>query len=108
MVLSGGEAGVERPSVSAWFYILRLQSGSLYAGATRDLEHRWEEHRAGTACRTTRIDPPIELAYYEELPSFSAARRRESQVKGWTRAKKETLARGGIDSLRDLSKRQET
>jgi len=87
----------------AWFYALRLQSGDLYVGATRDLPHRWEEHKTGKACRTTRLDPPTELAYSEEFPSFSDARRREAQIKRWSRAKKEALVAGDRDMLRHLA-----
>ncbi|RJQ50547.1 MAG: hypothetical protein C4530_21490 [Desulfobacteraceae bacterium] len=41
----------------AWFYILRLQSGSLYVGATSNLENRYAAHCAGSASRTTALDP---------------------------------------------------
>ena len=94
-------------AVPAWFYILRLESGALYVGATRDLERRWREHQDGKACRTTRLDPPAELTHSEEFDDFETARRREGQVKRWTRAKKEALAQGDIETLKDLSKRRE-
>ena len=88
----------------AWFYLLRLQSGALYIGATKDLEKRYEKHRAGLAGRTTCLDPPVSLAYFEEHESFSKARQREAQVKRWSRAKKEALVAGDMDKLRALSK----
>ena len=74
--------------MTAWFYILRLQSGALYIGATKNLEKRYAEHCAGSASRTTSLDPPISLAYYEELESFSKA----------------ALVAGDMDKLRALSK----
>jgi predicted GIY-YIG superfamily endonuclease len=49
----------------AWFYMLRLRSGLLYPGATTDLDRRWQEHLDGAACRTTRLDPPVELVHPE-------------------------------------------
>ena len=76
------------------FYILRLQSGALYIGATKDLEKRCERHLDGSAGRTTALDPPVALVYSEEHESFSNARKREAQVKRWTRAKKEALVAG--------------
>jgi putative endonuclease len=91
---------------SAWFYLLRLQSGVLYPGATTDLSRRWQEHLSGLACRTTRLDPPVSLAYSEPHPTFSAARRREAQVKRWTRAKKEALAVGNSAVLHSLARRR--
>ncbi len=87
-----------------WSYVLRLRSGALYPGATTDLDRRYAEHRAGQACRTTRLDPPIALVYIEELPTCSAARQREAQVKRWSRAKKETLVAGDRATLRRLAR----
>ena len=86
------------------FYILRLQSGALYIGATKKLEDRYEKHRTGSAGRTTALDPPVSLVYSEEHESFAIARKREAQVKRWTRAKKEALVAGDKEKLRALSK----
>jgi len=90
--------------MSAWFYILRLQSGSLYPGATADLKRRYEEHCNKRACRTTTLDPPIALVYSEKYETFSGARLREAQVKRWSRAKKETLVANDAAPLRNLAK----
>lgn len=87
----------------AWFYILRLKSGKLYPGATTDLKQRWKDHVAGTACRTTRYDPPTALVYQEEHETFSAARRREAQIKRWSGKKKTALVAGERDKLHALS-----
>jgi predicted GIY-YIG superfamily endonuclease len=88
----------------AWFYALRLQSGSLYTGATTDLRKRYAEHLSARACRTTILDPPRALIYSERFESFSGARRREAQVKRWSRAKKEALVTGDTSMLRMLAK----
>jgi putative endonuclease len=88
----------------ACFYILRLSSGTLYAGATKSLEERYKAHLEGKGCRTTKLDPPVKLIYSEEYDSFSGARKREAQVKRWTRAKKEALASGELTTLKILSK----
>jgi putative endonuclease len=90
--------------MSAWFYILRLQSDALYIGATKNLEDRYEMHRTGSAGRTTSLDHPVALVYSEKRKSFSDARKREAQVKRWSRAKKEALVAGVMDRLRALSK----
>jgi putative endonuclease len=82
--------------MSAWFYILRLQSGSLYPGVTVDLKQRYEEHCSERACRTTTLDPPVALVYSEEYETFSEVRLQESQVKRWSRAKKEALVSGDL------------
>ena len=91
----------------AWFYILRLKSGGLYIGATKDLEQRYKEHRSGKACRTTKFDPPVEIVYSEELSTFSDARKREAQIKRWSRAKEKALVSGNMDKLHLLAKSRE-
>ncbi|MBT3374804.1 MAG: GIY-YIG nuclease family protein [Lentisphaerae bacterium] len=90
--------------MSAWVYILRLRSGQLYVGSTTDLERRWAEHMSGKGGKTTRDDPPVEVAYAEERSTFTTARRREAQIKRWTRAKKEALVGRDQDRLRQLSR----
>ena len=80
--------------MTAWFYILRPQSGTLYISATKNLEKRFGKHCAGSAGRTTYLDPPVSLVYSEKHESFSDARKRESQIKRWSRAKKEALVVG--------------
>ena len=81
-----------------WFvYILRCGDGTLYTGATDDLERRLAAHRAGKGAKYTRGRGPLELAYREEQPDRSAALRREYQLKRLTRRKKEALiARAGM------------
>jgi putative endonuclease len=88
----------------AWFYILRLKSGNLYVGSTTDLEKRYAEHCTKRACQTTTLDPPIALVYSEEYGTFSEARRREAQVKRWSRAKKEALVSGDLTKLQKPAK----
>jgi predicted GIY-YIG superfamily endonuclease len=90
----------------AWFYLLRLRSGTLYPGATTNLKQRYADHLAGRACRTTRSNPPTDLVYFEECSTFVEARRRESQIKGWGIAKKEALISGELKKLRQLAKRK--
>jgi putative endonuclease len=89
-----------------WFYILRLKSGALYIGATTDLNQRYKDHCSGKACRTTQLDPPQKLLYFEKLDSFSDARKREAQVKRWSRGKREALALGDLETLHQLAKRR--
>ena len=65
----------------AYFYILRLRSGALYPGTTKNLEERYKAHITGKACRTTKLYPPVGLVYTEEFETFAEARRREAQIK---------------------------
>ena len=98
------ETGVKITAV----YILRLASGMLYVGSTTDLIQRMADHIAGIACKTTRDTKPISLIYVEPQKDYSSARKREAQFKRWSRAKKEALASGDLDSLRQLSKSRES
>ena len=90
--------------MTAWFYILRLKSSALYIGATTALGQRYKDHCSGKACRTTSLDPPIALLYSEELETFSDPRKREAQIKKWSRRKKEALVSGDLTKLKGLSK----
>jgi len=85
-------------------YILRLQSGRLYVGCSADAETRFREHSTGRACLMTKVDPPTSVAYIEIQPDYSSARRRETQIKKWSRAKKEALIAGDVLRLKTLSR----
>ena len=84
-------------------YFLHLRSGILYVGASADLEQRLGDHASGQACRTTALDVPLALLRVEIYSTFSEARKREAQLKRWSRPKKEALVRGDLDHLRKLS-----
>jgi putative endonuclease len=88
---------------TAVVYFLRLRSGILYVGASVDLAQRLDDHVTGQACRTTVLDPPLALLRVEICSTFAEARRRESQLKHWSRPKKESLVRGDFGRLRKLS-----
>ena len=79
-------------------YILRCQDGTLYTGATVDLEKRVERHASGKGARYTRSRLPVELVYREPAEGRSAALRREAAIKRLTRAAK--LALIGADGRR--------
>jgi putative endonuclease len=77
----------------SFVYLLRCASGSFYAGWTLDLSARLAAHQSGRASRYTRARLPVSLAYWEELPTQSDARRRELQLKRLSHAAKERLCR---------------
>ena len=81
--------------IKAWFvYILRCNDGSYYVGVATDLKDRVKEHNAGQGCAFTKKRRPVKLVYAEEQGSYASARKREVQLKGWRREKKEWLIRG--------------
>jgi putative endonuclease len=77
-----------------FFYIVRCRDGSLYSGITNDLEGRIEEHNRGTGAKYTFPRRPVTLVYSEKYGNASEARKREVQIKGWSRYKKEQLING--------------
>jgi predicted GIY-YIG superfamily endonuclease len=72
-------------------YMLRCADGSYYVGVALDVAERVRKHNAGHGSTYTRRRRPVELVWTEQHPSFAAARAREAQLKGWSRAKKEWL-----------------
>ena len=90
--------------MAATVYFLRLSSGALYIGCTENLELRLADHATGQGGRTTRLDPLMALLHQELFSTLAAARRREAQLKRWSRAKKYALIRGDAVTLRALSR----
>ena len=64
---------------------------TLYIGMTNDLQSRLWQHRNPEQSSFTQACHCILLVYYETYPDALNAIAREKQLKGWTRAKKNTL-----------------
>jgi predicted GIY-YIG superfamily endonuclease len=62
-----------------YVYILKLDSGELYIGQTRELRERILEHQEGTT-RSTAGEHP-KLRYFEILPTREAAMLREHEIR---------------------------
>ena len=75
-----------------YVYILTdKRNGTLYIGATNNLEERMFDHKNGTGSIFTKKYKVTNLMYYEETDDIGAAIHREKQLKKWTRAWKITL-----------------
>jgi predicted GIY-YIG superfamily endonuclease len=85
-----------------YVYILRCKDDALYIGETGNLALRLAKHRDGTACAYTASRRPVHLVYSEPLATRALALSRERQLKHWTRAKKEALVAGDLDTLKKL------
>lgn len=72
-------------------YILRNPKGNLYVGCTSNLELRLTRHRKRDGAEFTKRNKVFDLVYTETFDSLTKARRREKQIKGWRREKKENL-----------------
>ncbi len=79
-----------------WFtYIAQAKTGRYYTGITTDAAARLEKHNTGKGSRFAIQQGPFTMKYIS-LPfaSKSEARKREAQIKRWTREKKEKLISG--------------
>jgi len=84
--------------------MLCCANGEYYTGSTYNLEVRMAQHNNGGGSNFSWKFLPVQLVYYEEFDNIGQAFRREKQIQGWSRKKKEALIAGDIDRLKLLSK----
>lgn len=79
-----------------WFvYIAKAYTGRFYTGITTNDKKRINKHNSGDGARFAKQQGPFELVYTSsEFPNKSEARKREIQIKGWSKEKKEKLIKG--------------
>ena len=85
-------------------YILRFFNNNLYIGQTNDLQQRLRDHhnKASRAAKFSKESGEFKIVYSENYSTLLAAMRREKQLKGWTRAKKEALIKRDLEKLKKL------
>ena len=72
-----------------WYvYILLCKNGSLYTGASNNVNQRFSDHKNGKGGHYTRSHKPVKIVYQEQFDTQSKALKRESQIKSWRREKK--------------------
>ncbi|MHB8756182.1 MAG: GIY-YIG nuclease family protein [Candidatus Acidiferrales bacterium] len=74
--------------------MLKCCDGSLYVGIANDVAERAKRHNWGVGPTFTAKRRPVELLWTECCGSAQAARRREKDIKGWSRSRKLALAGG--------------
>ena len=62
------------------------------SGIAKDVDKRINEHNTTKKCRYTRFRKPLKLIYQESCDDYNLARRRESEIKRFSRKKKLALA----------------
>ena len=85
-------------------YILLCSDNSFYTGSIRDLPRRLWQHQNGFGGTTTSKRLPVKLVYYEPYDRIDNAYRREKQVQGWSRKKKQALIDENQQYLVEFSK----
>ena len=83
-----------------YVYLLRCADNSLYCGETPDLGTRESDHNEGRGGSYTSKRRPVQMIYAEQFASRQEALKRERQIKGWTRNKKEALVSQDLDRLK--------
>jgi putative endonuclease len=89
-------------------YILRTLANALYVGVTEDIAQRLTMHNSGKGAKWMKANRGAQLVYSESYLTLSSARKREVQLKKWSRAKKEALIVGDATALKKLSRSRST
>ena len=83
-----------RPRESWSLYIAECSDGSYYTGIAKDVQKRIETHNQGKGAKYTATRGPVKLLFQESQKDYSAALRREYQVKTLPRHRKEAFLAG--------------
>jgi len=75
-------------------YIILTSNGRYYTGYTNNLEDRLDKHLKGLGARFTAQNKPIKIVWSQRFETETEAVKRERQIKGWVREKKEKLING--------------
>ncbi|MGA2088049.1 MAG: GIY-YIG nuclease family protein [Stellaceae bacterium] len=90
--------------MSIYVYMVRCADESYYIGSTRGtLELRIAQHNDGTFGGYTFYRRPVTLLFHQEFDRITDAIAVERQLKGRTRAKKEALIAGDLETLHELA-----
>ncbi len=82
-----------------WFvYIAECKDGTLYVGVAKDVNKRIKDHNSTNKCRYTRFRKPLTLAYKERCENYNIARKREIEIKRFSRKKKLELVNKDLSS----------
>lgn len=79
---SASRADNGRRRTNDWhLYVAECADGSYYTGIAKNVEKRIEAHNSGKGAKYTSTHGPVKLIFQEPQTNYSAALRREYQVK---------------------------
>lgn len=79
-----------------FIYILECADTTLYVGCTNNIEKRVLQHNTSKyGAHYTKLRRPVTLLYSEQFTTLRDARRREYEIKKWSRKKKLDLIQLG-------------
>ena len=76
-------------------YMLLCNQKTFYIGITNDLINRIKQHKNKQSLFTKKFSD-LELVYCEKYTTKFEAGKREKQLKGWSRVKKQKLIKGEL------------
>jgi putative endonuclease len=77
-----------KKTVRWWVYMVRCADGSLYTGASNNVEARVAKHNLKKGARYTRSRTPVKLVFKQAKKNKSYAMSLEAKIKQLTRAEK--------------------
>jgi len=87
-----------------YVYIMASKTNStIYIGVTNDLRRRVAEHKSDCIDRFSKKYQTHKLVYFEKTQNIDEAIKREKQLKGWNRKKKNMLIESLNPEWNDLS-----
>lgn len=83
------------PTTDKWnLYVAECADGSYYTGIAKDVGKRLKAHNEGRGAKYTAAHGPVTLLLSEPQASYSAALKREYQVKRLTKSRKRRFVEG--------------
>lgn len=79
--------------------MIKNSIGKLYIGVTQNPNDRVRYHNQKRGASFTKYIPTYEIVFLEKHATLAEARRREIQIKKWSRNKKEFLIERYVNSL---------
>ena len=91
--------------MGAFAYMLRCADDSFYVGSASgdDLSLRIAQHQSGAYHGYTYWRRPVRLVWSEYFDRITDAIAAERKIKGWSRAKKESLIKGDWNAVQQLA-----
>lgn len=81
--------------MGVWYmYLVLCKDGTYYTGISQDVEARFVCHKSKRGAFYTKGRGVEKILYKEKYDNIDDARKREIQVKDWSRKKKEKLING--------------
>lgn len=81
--------------MKVFLYIVRCADNTLYTGISTNTDLRIIKHNSGKGSLWIKQHGTGTIVYMEEFDNYIDAHKRELQIKGWRREKKENLIKFG-------------